>query len=279
VRWRGKTRSLTLVAIALWVEGFPIEAERIRAALGEIADQLAGELDPNSDVSTSIDRQARTLAGARGKHALPRVVRMKSEERIRACAYLLSVALDVKDEIESRKPDVVLVERMFGLRSGQHGGLATHEPFVAALEHLRPVMAVGKVREALAGATHQQLELVRLIARLTSIWSPLLMPEMLADEGPAAGPLRKLAQQTFDDPAIESYALLVIQHLLALHERNPPAEELAQAVIALQSVTADLEMLSIFPVEKRREVLRRLPPETRTPIIYELKRRAISDGG
>jgi DNA-binding transcriptional MerR regulator len=278
VHWRERTRSLSLIAIALWVEGFTIDAERILAALDAITDQLANELDPKGDIHDFIARQARKLAGARGKRALPRIVRMKSEERVRACAYLLAVALDAEDEIERRKDDVVLVERMFGLRSGQHGGLAAHEPFIDTVEALRPVMAVGKVREALAGATHQQLELIRLVVRLTSVWSPLLLPEILAEHGSAAGPLRKLAEQTLEDPAIEAYALQVIHHLLALHARQPEADELAQAIVALQSVTTGLEMLSIFPAEKRREILIQLPPETRQPIVNELNRRAGSGG-
>ena len=90
VHWRSKTRSLSLVAIALWIEGFPIETERIRTALRRITDQLASELDLNGDVSAFIDRQARKLAGARGKNSLPRVVKMKRDERVRACAYLLA---------------------------------------------------------------------------------------------------------------------------------------------------------------------------------------------
>ncbi len=278
VHWRANTRSLGLVAIALWVEGFPIETERIRTALGAVTDQFARELEPSADVPAFIDRQARKLAGARGKHAMPRVVKMKSEERIRACAYLLAVSLDAQDEIARRKDDVVLVERMFGLRSGQHGGLATHEPFIATVQTLRPVMAVGKVREALAAATHEQLELIRLIVRLTSVWSPLLLPEVLAEHGARADPLRKLAERTFEDPPIEAYPLQVIHHLLALHDRKPAAEDLAQAIAALQSITADLEMLSIFPGEKRGEILRRLPPETSRPIVSELKRRAGSTG-
>jgi DNA-binding transcriptional MerR regulator len=276
VHWRGKTRHLGLIAIALWIEGFPIDVERIRAALGAITDQMAGELDPN--VPAFIDKQAHKLAGARGKHALPRVVKMKSDERVRACAYLLAVSLDATDEIERRKDDTVLVERMFGLRSGQHGGLANHEPFIDAVQSLRPVMAIEKVRKALAAATHQQLELTRLTARLTSVWSPLLLPEMLAEHGPAAGPLRKLAEQAFEEPAIETYALQIIHQLLAMHERQPEADEMAQAIVGLQSVTTDLAMLSIFPAGKRREILSQLPPETRQPIVNELHRRARSAG-
>jgi hypothetical protein len=65
-----------------------------------------------------------------------------------------------EDEIERCKDDAVLVERMLGLRSGQGGGSVSHEPFVNAVQSLRPV-SVEKVRVALAAATRQQLELTR----------------------------------------------------------------------------------------------------------------------
>lgn len=274
LHWRGKTRSLSLVAIALWIEGFPIEAERIRTALGKVTDQMASELDPSGDTPAFIEQRARKLAGARGKNAFPRIVKMKSDERVRACAYLLAVALDAKDEIKRRKDDAVLVERMLGLRSGQRGGLANHEPFIDMVRNLRPIMAIGKVREALAAATHQQLELTRLTARLTNVWMPLLLPEMLAEYGATeAGPLRKLTEQNFKDPAIEVCTLQIIHQLLAMHERQPNADELTQAIAALQSVTTDLAMLSIFPADKRRGVLNQLPAETRQPIVRQLRRR------
>lgn len=277
LHWRGKTRSLSLVAIALWIEGFPIGVERIRVALGKVTDQMANELDPSGDTQTFIEQQARKLAGARGKHALPRIVKMKSDERVRACAYLLAVALDAKDEIERRESDAVLVERMLGLRSGQHGGLANHEPFVDLVRSLRPIMAVGKVREALAAATDQQLELTRLTARMTSVWMPLLLPEMLAEHSATeAGPLRKLAEQNFKEPAIEVCALQIIHQLLAMHERQPAPDELTQAIVALQSVTTDLALLSIFPADKRHEILSQLPSDTRQPIVSELRERAES---
>jgi hypothetical protein len=77
-------------------------------------------------------------------------------------------------------------------------------------------MAVGEIREALAIATGQQLELTRFTARMTSVWMPLLLPEMLAAH-PAteAGPLRTLAEQNFKEPAIEVCVLQIIYQLLA----------------------------------------------------------------
>jgi DNA-binding transcriptional MerR regulator len=275
LHWREKARNLSLVAIALWIEGFPIEVERIRTALGKLTDQMASELDPSGDTHTFIEQQARKLAGARGKYAFPRIVKMKSDERVRACAYLLAVALDAKDEIERREDDAVLVERMLGLRSGQRGGLANHEPFIDIIRGLRPIMAVGKVREALAAATDQQLELTRLTARMTSVWMPLLLPEMLAEHPVSeAGPLRKLSEGNFKEPAVEVCVLQIIHQLLAMHERQPTPDEVIQAIAALQSVTTDLAILSIFPADKRRGVLSQLPAEARQPIVSELRRRA-----
>ncbi|HEX4438021.1 MAG TPA: MerR family transcriptional regulator [Solirubrobacteraceae bacterium] len=280
VHWRGKTRSLSLISIALWIEGFPIDVERIRTALGTVTEQVASELNPSSDIPAFIDQQARKLAGARGKKSFPRLVKMKADERVRACGYLLAVALDAEDEIERREDDAVLVERMLGLRSGQGGGLASHEPFVNAVQGLRPVMSVEKVREALAAATHQQLELTRLTARLTSVWMPLVLPEILAEHSASqTNPLRKLAEQNSKDPAIEAYVVQIVHQLLAMHERQPKADELDQTITALESVRTDLEMLNIFPAHKHREILSQLPAETRNPLVNELRRRAATVSG
>jgi hypothetical protein len=104
------------------------------------------------------------------------------------------------------------------------------------------------------------------------LWSPRKISAK--PEGSGARPLRRIAERTFQDAPVEAVAVQVIHHLLALHDRQPPSDELAQAVSALQAVTGDLEMLSIFPAAKRPAILRSLPPKTRRPMINELVRRA-----
>lgn len=275
--WRRQTRSLNLIAIALWIEGFPIQLDKVRAALFAITSRTERELVDEKDLPAFIEQQARKVAVARGKHAPPRVVRMKRDERVRACAYLLAVAVGAEDEIEQRKADVLLVERMFGLRSGQHGGLAKHEPFIDLVESLKPVMAPKQVRTALAAASDARLEFSRAVIHLMATWGPMLLPEALAEHGSSADAMRKLAAQTFEGPSIEAYAGQVIQHLLALNARQPDDGELKQALAELESVSTGLEMLKIFPAEKRAVVLGQLPPETRQPIVAEIKRRAASN--
>lgn len=274
--WRRQTRNLSLIAIALWIEGFPIQLDAVRTALLAIIRRTEHELVDENDLPDFIEQQARRIAVARGKHAPPRAVRMKRDERVRACAYLLAVALGADDEIERRKADVVLVERMFGLRSGQHGGLAKHEPFVDLVESMRPVMAPKQVRAALAAASDARLQFSRAVIHLMATWGPMLLPEALAEHGSSADAMRKLAAQTFESPSIEAYAGQVIHHLLALHARQPDDDELKQALSELESVSAGLAMLKIFPAERRAEILRQLPPETRQPIVTEIKRRAAS---
>jgi DNA-binding transcriptional MerR regulator len=274
VHWHKKARRLGLVGIALWVEGFPIELDSVRAALNDAMEDLGRELDEAGDIPTYIDQQARKIAGARGEDALPRVVKMKKDERIRACAYMLAVALDAKEEIDRRKDDIALVERMFGLRSGHGGGLAMQEPFVASFQQLRPVMALDKVRSAVAGATPEEFELVRLAAGLTATWTPLLLPEMLDEHSSSkAAPLRKLARHLFDDTPIEQYPLQIINHLLGLHDKKLPVDELRQAIAALQPAAVDLQMLTVLPPQKRASIFDQLPPGRQEQAKNELARR------
>lgn len=132
LHWREKTRSLDLILIALWIEGFKIDIADARASLRAFVDawerEMTRELDGAGDVSTAIEVLARKFAGKRGKAALPRVARMTMDERIRACAYALAFAFNDEDEIARRKGDAVLLERMLGLRTGRGGGLATVMP-------------------------------------------------------------------------------------------------------------------------------------------------------
>jgi hypothetical protein len=86
VHWRRQTRSLHLIAIALWVEGFPIELDPVRAMLFAITSQTERELVAEEDLSVFIEQQTRKLAGAHGKHAPPRIVRMTSDASLRLFA-------------------------------------------------------------------------------------------------------------------------------------------------------------------------------------------------
>lgn len=269
-----KVRSLGLVTIALWVEDFPIELDRVRAALSSAVDELGRELHKaGGDIPGFIDLHARKLAGKRGDSGAPRIVRMTKDERIRACAYMIAVGLDAKEEIERRKDDIVLVERMFGLRSGHRGGLAMHEPFVAGFQRLKPILSLDKVRKAVASARPEEFELVRLVARLSRIWTPLMLPEMLNEYGTEAGSFRKIAGQTFDDPPVETYTLQIINHLLGLHESKSTVDEIRQAIGALQPAAIDLQMLTVFPSQKRLETFNQLPPDRQQQTKKELARR------
>lgn len=275
-----KVRSLGLVTIALWVEDFPIELDRVRAALSSAVDELGRELDKaGGDIPGFIDAHARKLAGKRGDSGAPRVVRMTKDERIRACAYMIAVGLDAKEEIERRKDDIVLVERMFGLRSGHRGGLAMREPFVAGFQKLKPILALDKVRKAVASARPEEFELVRLVARLSRIWTPLMLPEMLNEYGTEAAPLRKIAGQTFDDPPVETYTLQIINHLLAVRDSKPTVQELRQGIVALQPAPVDLQMLTLFPSQKRLETFNQLPRDRQEQAKKELARRRKKSAG
>ncbi|HEV7529032.1 MAG TPA: MerR family transcriptional regulator [Solirubrobacteraceae bacterium] len=271
LHWRTRTRSLELIAIALWIEGFQLSTGRARSALQEVAHAIASELPPQQDLHAFIETMAYKVAGARGKRGLPRVARMKSEERVRACAYLLAVVLDAEDEVNAREGDTVLVERMFGLRSGQGGGLAAHEPFIDALHGLRPLMAPPKLLAALDWAGDEHLEVARAAAGLIGAWMPVIGPELVADQGTRGKPFRQ-ALAGLPDPGPEIYAQLALQTLLALHEKQPPTAEITEMSEALQSSNTSVQMLAMLAPGRRAAGFRTLPPYARASVREGLPR-------
>ncbi len=277
LHWRGKTRSLDLVLIALWIEGFQIDIANARTSLRVFVDaweqEMTRELDGAGDVSSAIEALARKFAGKRGKAALPRIARMTSDERIRACAYALAFAFNDEAEIARRKGDAVLFERMLGLRSGRGGGLATAIPLDGDTLRLAGLRPPGELRAMLDSATDDEFEFVRRLLHAIVVWLPLLIPQFIQHFGEKARPVGDLMHRLFTDLPAEHYAFAAIGMLASLNAKGHAADELRRQLSTVTPVAINLDLLATLEPEKRRHVFEQLPPQDRGQIAGELAKR------
>jgi hypothetical protein len=255
LHWRGKTRSLDLIVLALWIEGFDIDIANARASLHAIVDvwerELTHELDGANDVSAAIDALARKFASKRGRAALPRVARMTADERRRACAYALAFAFNAEEEIERRKDDAPLLERMLGFRHGRGGGLASVVPLDEDTLRLAGLRPPGELRVILDSATDDEFEFVRRLLHAIVVWIPLFIPQLIAHFGEKARPIGELARKLFADLPPEHYAFTATAMLASLRSKGHSADELSRRLAQATQGTINLEMLGALPTEER----------------------------
>jgi hypothetical protein len=277
LHWRAKTRSLDLILLALWVEGFNIDIADGRASLRAFVDawerELTRELDGAGDVSAAIDALARKFAGKRGAAALPRVARMTAEERVRACAYALAFAFNAEEEIERRKDDAPLLERMLGFRHGRGGGLSSVVPLDEDTLRLAGLRPPGELRTILDSATDDEFEFVRRLLHVIVVWIPLFIPQFIAHFGEKARPLGELARKLFADLPPEHYAFAATAMLGSLHARGHPADELRHQLTEITQGSINLDLMTRLPKEERRLAFTQLSDQDQSQVVEELARR------
>jgi hypothetical protein len=232
LHWRRRTRSHDQILLALWLEGFPIDPERVRGALASfvsgwekmIATETAGS--GSGEEAALVDSLARRVARMRGTAAFPRTARMRLGEREAACGYMLATMLDLEEEIARRKSDLVHLERMLGIRSGRDGGLSAQlglrEPGGAAMRLPTPT----EVRTAIEEASAMELEVVRRVVSVLLFWLPPLLPALLGDQAVKAAHLVDLVTEIFTDPPPAAFPFLVAVPLVLLHAKDPATAEL-----------------------------------------------------
>jgi hypothetical protein len=247
--WRARCERLYLIAVALWVEGFPIRQGVIRGALVEftvawgkgaeqiLSDQAEGELSPEA--------LARTLARQRSRAPIPRLSRMRLADRERAYAYLVDVMLGLEEEAACRSQDLPHVQRLFGFRRGHDGGLADQFP-LDDLEGLGQELLPSSAKPILARASGAEMELVRRGIAAMVNWLPRLGPAILADEPVKALDLVALIRDFFADPPAEVLALLAIAWLSSLQAKNPNQAELRTHLEALSPAAVEHELSALL---------------------------------
>lgn len=280
LHWREKTRSLDLILIALWIEGFQIDIDHVRVSLRASVDvwerDMTRELDGAGDVSSAIEALARKFAGKRGKAALPRIARMTADERIRACAYALAFAFNAEDEIERRKPDAFLFERMFGFRTGRDGGLATIMPLDEDTLRLAGLRPPDQLRIVIDSATDDEFEFVRRLLHVIVVWIPLLVPQFIERFGEKARPVGELARRLFDDLQPEFYAFATMGMIASLHAKEHSANELQTQLATVSPGAVNLELLTMLRKEERDPAFKKLSDEDRQEAARELQKRSRS---
>lgn len=262
LHWRERTRSLDLIRLALWVEGFAIDLDGVRTSLLAFVDSwaraLARDLGGGQDISATIDRLARKAARMRGRRAIPRKVRMTADERTRACAYALAFMLGAEEEVARRSDDAILLERMLGLRSGRGGGMAGVMPLEENMLRLARLPSPDSLRALLQDAQPQEFELVRRIAQMIVVWLPLFLPVFLEQFGARAVALVDVAGQLFEDMRPEYYAFSVLALLVSLHAKAHAVEDLRGHLDQLTPAAINHELLGILPDAQRRDAIRTL---------------------
>jgi hypothetical protein len=239
LHWRSHARGHDGILIALWIEGFDIDPDRVREALGRFVDLWIGMIEAETkkvdgeDESEMVDRLARQLARMRGEAALPRAVRMRLAEREAACGYLVAALLGMKEEVRRREADLLHLERMLGMRSGHGGGVSATFGLRDIDGELDLLPSPREVRAAIDESTAPEFELVRRLVGTIVVWIPLALPMLFADQPVKAAHLLQLTQEMLADPPPAALAFLVAVSLTLLHAKDPAMKDLEHHLGAL----------------------------------------------
>jgi len=263
LHWRERTRSHDQILVALWIDGFAVEPERVRDALGRFAgrwsamieDEAAGSEEEGE--AEAVDRLARQIARMRGAAALPRITRMRLGDREAACGYMVASILGLEEEVRRREADLPHLERMLGMRSGHDGGLSATMGLRDQDGEAAPLLPnIGQACAAIAAAKPAELELVRRIVGLTVVLVPVVLPMLLADQPAKAAHLVEVARELFTDPPPAAFSFVVIVFLTLLRAKEPALEDLEAHIGALQprSVAHELRALAASEVSGRGPV-------------------------
>lgn len=282
LRWREQTRRLDVILIGLWVDGFDIRSDDALAAMVRIVDsfsrEMLGELGGAEDKSAALERLAHKLASKRGRGGLPRVVRMPASERTRAVAFMLAHLLDLEEEIANRAGDRVLLERMFGLRSGHAGGFAAMLGTDQDPMRIPRLPSRAKLQEMLRAASEEEVELVRRVAHVLVVWIPLLLPSLVDEYGAKAARFQDFMSALGTDPGPDLHAFAAITILMSVHIQAPSIDELRSQLRTFTPAAVNLELLDGIAVERRGEAFTGLPQRDQDELADALRVRRASRG-
>lgn len=216
---RARIRSLELIRVVLWLDGFAVDAREVREALGEAVRKLAEAIEPG-DAEGPIEALAAALAATRGR-ALLANGGMGRAERTRAYALLIAAAFGDPGELEARADDEPLLARLLGAGDSAAGVLATGES--PALPLPRPAELASTVE----AASDAELELARRVVRAITVWWPLMV-SLAGRDRPEGAAVSGLARATAEELPADLLPLLVAGVLGALRsEPEAPGQPAA----------------------------------------------------
>lgn len=250
--WRARTGRLYLIAITLWIEGFPVRPKVVRGALLEFTQCWGASVEAilaaqPADVAAP-EAIARILSRQRSRAPIPRLSRMRLADRERAYAYLVAVMLGLEDDAKSRSQDLPHVQRLFGLRRGHSGGLANRFP-LDDQDGLGQLLLPSNAKPVITRASRAELELVRRATVALVAWLPRLGPAMLADQPVKALDVITLIREFLADPPAEIPAFLTVVWLSSVQAKEPTETELQAHIEALAPDAVEAEFASILAEE------------------------------
>jgi DNA-binding transcriptional MerR regulator len=239
LHWRQRTRNLDEVLVALWVEGFEISPDRVREALSRFVERweemIEAEVSGSSKKGEAafVDALARKFARMRGEASLPRLSRMRLEDRERACGYLVAAMFGMDDELAKREEDVPHLERLLGLRRGHDGGISPLLGLKDGMNQMARLPTPAETREPIRTAQPEELELVRRIIQLFLFVFPQALPALFADQAAKAVDIIDFARSSFTEPPPPFLPFLATVFLVSLRAKDPVSADLRAHIDAL----------------------------------------------
>ncbi|MBS1879739.1 MAG: hypothetical protein JST31_09515, partial [Actinobacteria bacterium] len=190
---RRAVRSLELIRIVLWLEGYPLETGPVRRALAESLGELAAMLEQSdTGEGDEITALAGRLAAMRGRALVPRGPRMSRIERTRAYGYLLALIFGDAEQLASRAADAELLEKMLGATGAPSLAAVLAPPAPAAGPP--PLPRPSELAALAVAASEAELETARRVLRAMAGWWPTLVA-LVGERRADGAPLAELARE------------------------------------------------------------------------------------
>ena len=266
LRLRKKTKQPDVLRVALWLEGFPVDAARVQASvaadLTRLLEVMTKEVakrrrrSDGSEVSTweALEQIARRWARKRGSKAPPRYGRQKLEDRERAMTLAFGLVLGVDGVAERIKEDAHRIERMIGIDRGRNprGGLPAllHGPAGDALAGFADLCSLPALIHAVENTAADEFSTSRVMARvfLNGLVTFARITDAVAVSENAIG--LAAIETLHDDPNTGVW-------LVALIVAVKPSRVLNENLQALTTALAE----SVLPVDQHARELAGLPAE------------------
>ncbi|MFE6836699.1 hypothetical protein ACFVFI_17940 [Streptomyces sp. NPDC057705] len=199
LRWRERTKDADVLRVVLWVEGFPLALDAVRASATAVMDGLSHELqqvlqaeasrhglDPVAEQDAVVGAVATALAAQRGERAVPRPIRVPAGERANAVANLLKIfALGTRPDMT--EGDAQWIEKVLGVSPGRRQRVEGAAPWLTgpagALVGAADFVSLPRMTEVLANATDTEWEDARPSAAALFLQLPVFARAVAAMTG------------------------------------------------------------------------------------------------
>jgi hypothetical protein len=271
-RYRETTKDLEAIHVALWVDGYAIDEQSVRAAIASVLTGMRdriekalaegskpaeGAADPSSP-DDALDAVALQAAGKHGDRPTPRTVRMPKAGRARGIAFM--VRLFMGYDLDDHLTDAKFAEQAMGLSAGRRGPAPYRwlDGNPEELADLRSIISLPVLIDSVSTATDEELVRARGFARAFVHGLPLIALFAEAVLGPRAAGLA--AAKNIDDQP-EFLCMLVPALVSAV--RHGYGENLNLIQPALSGVAREvgplIEELAALPEAERQRAIQDRP--------------------